>query len=157
MKIFLIIATISMMAACNLVGKHYEQCFDISDKGWNAKDSIVFSVDIPDSLTRYNTQIFVRHRDVYQWQNMYVKLTIKYPNGKVEAKQINLPLCDDGGAWYGKCVGDLCYIPISISENKRFLYSGKYTYIIEPDMRVYPVKDVISIGLSVEKSSENKK
>jgi gliding motility-associated lipoprotein GldH len=152
MRIFFLILVCAFGLSCNIVGKYYEKTYDISDIGWNAKDSLVYSVDIPDSLTRYNTQIFVRHRDVYQWQNMYIKLTIKYPNGKVESKQVNLPLCDEGGAWYGKCVGDLCYIPISISENKRFLYSGTYTYIIEPDMRSYPVKNILSLGLSVDKS-----
>ncbi|MBP7477996.1 MAG: gliding motility lipoprotein GldH [Chitinophagales bacterium] len=146
-------ALLFLFTACNR-DRLYETNIDIPSKGWDYRDSLKFEVTIPDSLTHYNFILNIRHRDVYEWQNLYVKLHTIFPDKSMETKEINLPLCDDAGAWYGDCTGDICFARVFIKERRRFPMTGKYTFILEQDMRTNPLQNVFAMGMRIEESAK---
>jgi gliding motility-associated lipoprotein GldH len=74
------------------------------------------------------------------------------PDSQWLERRVNLPMSEPDGKWFGKCMGDNCYVSISIQKNARFPQKGKYIFTIQQDMRTNPLQNIRYVGLRVEKS-----
>ncbi|MGZ3900505.1 MAG: gliding motility lipoprotein GldH family protein, partial [Bacteroidia bacterium] len=71
-----------MMTSCNK-NVVYSKYQTFKDNEWYVKDKAVFDVDITDTQTLNNINLMVRHADSYPYNNLFVFVTTKYPDGKV--------------------------------------------------------------------------
>jgi gliding motility-associated lipoprotein GldH len=133
----------------------FEKNLPINCDGWRLDDSLVYEVKIDDIQQKYDLSINVRHRDIYEFMNLYVNIITRMPNNSIKKEIISLPLCDDGGKWYGNCSGDVCFQRMYLMKNVVFPIAGVYTFRINQEMRTEELRNLFDIGLRVEKSKKS--
>ncbi len=96
--------------------------------------------------------INIRHRDIYDYTNLYIKIQTIHPTGETTSQVISLPLSDDEGKWLGKCSGDICFNRVYLMKKIMFQAKGKYMFNINQEMRQDHLKNILDIGLKIEKA-----
>ncbi len=131
----------------------FDENKDINPDGWNYTDAKVFEVEITDTSQHYNVAVNVRHSFQFEWRNIYVTVGTLFPDSQKVEKRVNLQLSEPDGEWFGRCMGDNCFISIPIQQNAIFPKKGKYTFTIKQDMRANPLLNIKFVGLRVEKTA----
>lgn len=149
----LILGVVAMISitACD-PNRLYETNTVIANEKWSYDDIKSYTVDVKDTVTRYNIYINVRHSFQFDWRNLYVQVGTTMPDGRKIEKRVNLPLCESDGKWYGSCLGDNCDLPVMIQHDAKFPMPGRYTFTLRQDMRSNPLVNIKSVGLRVEKA-----
>jgi len=144
------ICIISFITSCDK-NRVYEKNIEVNDyvKGWNSQDKKSFEVELNDSTRLYNFYINVRHAEVYPFSNLWVMLSTKLPDGKIDSQRLEIPLADEAGNWYGDGMGDIwdyrfALTPFYIKQ------TGTYTISLAHDMRMDPLPGIMDIGVRIE-------
>jgi gliding motility-associated lipoprotein GldH len=135
----------------------FENNIDIPDYIWNVKNKLSFDVTIEDTVSLHNLYVNVRHASQYPYANLYLFITIKFPNGKLAKDTLECVLSDGSGKWKGEGMGDIWDNQILWKPNVKFPLTGKYTFEYEQAMRTEQVPFVMDVGLRVEKAEKKKK
>jgi len=130
---------------------HYESFESIGHQKWMYADTINFEVEITDSNSVYNFYVLPRHTVAYPYMNLWIMITTVYPNNEIREQRIEIPMADKSGKWFGKGVGALKLIGVSIIQNVKLRQSGKYVFKITQDMRYEPITNIRDMGFRVEK------
>lgn len=133
----------------------FEDNIDIPEFNWDTKNKLTFDVNIEDTTSLHNLYVNVRHASHYQYANLFVFITIKFPNGKLAKDTLECRLADEAGQWKGEGMGDIWDNQILWKPNVKFPVPGKYTFEYEQAMREEQVQFIMDMGLRVEKA-ENK-
>lgn len=149
------VITILCITSCD-PNRLYETNIPIADQKWSYDDVKSYTVDVKDTVSRYNIYINIRHSFQFEWRNLYMQVGTQMPDGKKLEKRVNLPLCESDGKWYGSCLGDNCDIPVMIQHDAKFPMPGKYVFTLREDMRSNPLVNIKSVGLRVEKAKAEK-
>ena len=128
----------------------YEKNVTIDKYIWDSKVKPVFTVDIADTSVLYNLYINVRHAEIYPFQNIWLIVSTKFPDGTTASRRIEVMLADEEGKWFGEGLGDIWDYRSLIQENAFFDKPGTYTFSLEQNMRVDPLPGVMSIGMRIE-------
>ncbi len=122
----------------------------ISNQNWSYNNKIARSFTINDISKPYNIYINFRHTADYKYANVWLKVHEVNPDRKktTERKEFQLALAD--GQWLGKGSGNLYNYQLVHKENYRFAKKGKYTIIVEQNMRDNPLRNISDVGLKVE-------
>lgn len=142
-----------LFASCNknVVYSKYQK---FKDNQWFVKDKAIFEVEIKDTESLNNINLMVRHADAYPYNNLFLFVTSKYPDGKVMIDTMEIVLANEKGEWQGSGAGDIFDFKIPIKKNVRFPLAGKYEFIFEQAMRVDPLPLIMDFGFEIEKSKE---
>ena len=153
MKYNIILASLWMLSSCqsNVL---YSDTINIPDASWEDAQKISFEFDVEDSTTLYQLVARLKHNTDYAYENLYVNIRTVYSNGKIVEDPLSLEMADKSGQWYGACSGNTCTLDIMLQEKILFLPSGHYQIVFEPYMRVAPIVGIQSIGLTVQRVSE---
>lgn len=151
---YLIIALVFSLSSCQeeLV---YDVNIPVRVHGWDLNDTIKFEAEIMDTVEAYDLSLNIRHRDVYEYMNLYIKVNSTLPSGIQKTEVISLPLCDDAGKWFGKCAGDICFQRVGLMRRVKFPEKGTYKFAINHEMRIKEIPDILDLGLRIEKSINN--
>lgn len=151
-KYYLLVTVVGLiLSSCNsnVVYSEYKK---FPDSEWASKDKAVFDLEIKDTQTLNNIYLMVRHTDVYQYSNVIVFVTTKYPDGKVLTDTMDVVLSNQKGEWLGSGAGDIFDFKVPVKKNVRFPLAGKYQFSFEQAMRVDPLPMIMDFGLEIEKS-----
>lgn len=150
-SIAVLAALVFFLSACNknVVYSEYKK-FD--GDAWYAKDKAVFDLEITDTQTLNNISLMIRHAESYPYNNLFLFVTTKYPDGKVLTDTMEVILANNKGEWLGSGVGDIFDFKVPIKKNVRFPLGGKYQFVFEQAMRVDPLPMVMDFGFEIEKS-----
>lgn len=132
----------------------YTKYHTFKDNEWYAKDKAVFDVDITDTQSLNNINLMIRHADSYPYNNLFLFVTSKYPDGKVLTDTMEIILANSKGEWQGSGAGDIFDFKIPVKKNVRFPLAGKYQFTFEQAMRVDPLPLIMDFGFEIEKSKE---
>lgn len=148
-KCFLIILTALSVASCsdNVIIDEYTT---ISKDHWSYDKPINNVVDIQDASIPYNIYINFRHTEEYKYSNIWLRISQITPNQKKTTTREEFQLALPDGKWIGKGSGNLYSYRLIYKEGFKFDTAGKYTFIIEQNMRDNPLKAVTDVGLRVE-------
>lgn len=135
----------------------FEDNIDIPEFNWDTKNKLLFDVTIEDTTALHNLYVNVRHASHYQYANLYVFITIKFPNGKIAKDTLECRLADEEGQWAGEGMGDIWDNQILWKPNVKFPAPGKYTFEYEQAMREEQVQFIMDMGLRVEKAEAKSK
>lgn len=140
-----------LFASCNkdIVFSKYKT-FDESQ--WYAKDKAVFDLEITDTQTLNNISLMIRHVETYPYNNLFLFVTTKYPDGKILTDTMEVVLSNSKGEWLGSGAGDIYDFKVPIKKNVRFPLGGKYQFTFEQGMRVDPLPMIMDFGFEIEKS-----
>jgi gliding motility-associated lipoprotein GldH len=129
----------------------FEKTVVIPHHEWQSSYRPSFEFDIKDTTSLYKVFLVLRHNEKYNFKNIYVNLYIKGPGQDTAVKvQRDLLLATDAKGWLGTGMDDIYEHRIVLTENQS-LKAGVYTFTIEHIMREDPLKNVLNVGIRVEK------
>jgi gliding motility-associated lipoprotein GldH len=125
--------------------------FEATKNGnWSYDKPLRAQVDIQDINMPYHIYINFRHTDDYKYTNIWVRVSYTDPDNKKTVQREEFQLAKPDGEWLGKGSGNLYTYQLIFKENYRFPKKGKYSFVIEQNMRDNPLKAVSDIGLRIE-------
>ncbi|MEL7220086.1 MAG: gliding motility lipoprotein GldH [Bacteroidota bacterium] len=109
----------------------YEKEVAPPDGYWAYQDSLQAKFSIADTNAIYNLHLVLEHGVDFPYQNFYVCLHTRFPDGQRLTEQLSLELSVQGGVWLGDCSGERCTLDIPIQEGAYFDQAGDYELTIE--------------------------
>ncbi|MDP4130506.1 MAG: gliding motility lipoprotein GldH [Bacteroidota bacterium] len=140
------------LCSCSLTTGTFEKSISLPDHQWpsSLKPDIEFT--ITDTLSLYNIYIVLRHTDAYHYNNLYVRAMVKEPGeNHPKTGDYDLLLATNEKGWTGTAMDDIYDTRIIIQPKTRFSKTGSYHFIMEQLMREDPLKNILSVGLRLEK------
>lgn len=134
----------------------YEEFKPLSINGWDLHDTLDFKFEVKDISKKYNLYIDIRHRDLFEYQNFYIKTFTQFPSGQIKEDVLSIPLSDESGEWLGKCTGDVCFYRAPIISRFKFNEIGTYHIRIKHEMRVNDLENLMDMGLKLEEAPKIK-
>lgn len=111
-------------------------------------------MEATDTSTVYQMDIQVSHDEKYGFQNLYIKTLTTYPSGKEVASITSLELINDDGSWAGDKGEGGRKVDIPLQQRFTFPEVGKYTWTVEPYMRVDTIPGINSLEVTCSKVKE---
>jgi gliding motility-associated lipoprotein GldH len=151
---FLIVLFVfSGLASCDTIDL-YEKVAPIPAHQWKSAHKPSFTFNIEDTASPYQLFVILRHNNRYSFNNLWITLHTKSPDGTVASAQYELPLATNEKGWLGTGMDDLYEHRIALTPlNQKFYFSkpGTYTFTLEHIMREDPLEQVMNVGLRIEK------
>lgn len=152
LKKFIVISLVSLIFASCIKIDHYEKQATIPSQEWFYTDVPKFTFHIDDTTSLYNVYVILRHTDLYKYNNIWLKVGLKTPADSFNYQKVNLVLASDSKGWEGTGMDDIYEVRKSISAAPfSFKTAGDYTFSIAQIMRENPLKNILNVGLRVEK------
>jgi gliding motility-associated lipoprotein GldH len=133
----------------------YERVATIPKQAWQSSFKPSFTFTISDTTAPYQLFLILRHNNKYNYNNLWVNLYRKSPDGKVSKVPYELPLATNERGWLATGMDDLYEhrIPLTPPANDTFYFNkpGAYTFTIEQIMREDPLENILNVGLRIEK------
>ncbi len=129
----------------------YKNTLKIPENIWQINDTLVFNINVPDTLNHYNIYITIKVKDNYLTNNLWLIINSKSPSGNGLRDLAEFYLTDQNGKWYGKKHKHLISNKFLYKANIRFPEKGIYTFKIQHGMRENDLPRVSSVGISIEK------
>ena len=151
-KIFVFLLICLCLASCSFTTGVFEKTVVLKDHQWAAsvKPDIEFS--ITDTVSLYNIYIVLRHTDAFHFNNIYVRATVYEPGeSRTKTGDYDLLLATNEKGWIGTAMDDIYDARMLIQPKTRFRKPGAYHFVMEQLMREDPLKNILSVGLRVEK------
>jgi len=124
----------------------------IPSQQWPYTDVPQFTFHIEDTTSLYNVYVVLRHTDLYEYNNIWLRIGLKTPSDSFSYQNVNLVLGTDGKGWDGTGMDDIFEVRKSISAAPfSFKTNGDYTFSIAQIMRENPLKNILDVGVRVEK------
>jgi gliding motility-associated lipoprotein GldH len=130
----------------------YEKDATIPKYEWQYNFVPSFSFTISDTAAEYNLYIVLRHTDAYEYNNICLNVGSQFPADTLSYQRFDLPLATDATGWEGTGMDDIWELRKSITHGPfRFNKQGIYKFTVAQAMREDPLKNVMSVGIRVEK------
>lgn len=131
----------------------FEKNTPIPNYEWNNNFAATGSFTISDTLAAYNIFIVLRHTDAYAYNNIWLNVGLQSPGDSLFYQKIDLSLGSDATGWEGTGMNDIWEVRKLLNgQPRRFRKVGTYQFSILHIMRDVPLKNVMSVGLRVEKA-----
>ncbi|MCQ2351599.1 MAG: gliding motility lipoprotein GldH [Paludibacteraceae bacterium] len=140
-----------ILASCNN-NVAYNNCKDINEDGWSIDAPAKFYPVISDTITKYNIIVTLRHTTEYKYQNFWMFINVKSPDGLIAKDTVECYLADNRGNFLGRGVS-IFEMPVLISQNIQFDRKGKYKFEVIQGMRDTLLTGIKNVCLTIEKSN----
>ncbi len=142
---------ICCLASCQEI-KLYESHKSLSSTGWESGQPAIDSFNISDTTAAYRLFIVLRHKDTYNFNNIWLNVGLQSPGDSMYNQKLNFSLGSDASGWEGVGMGDIWELRKPLNDlPQQFKKPGVYKYRISQIMRENPLQGMLSIGLRVEK------
>jgi len=133
----------------------YEKTATIPGHQWKSSFKPSFTFSIKDTSSSYQLYVTLRHRDKYNYNNIYINLITRQPGqDSTQSARYDLTLGSDETGWKGSGMDDIYEHRIPLTPAGTPFYfrkPGEYTFTIEQVMREDPLEHVMNVGLRIEK------
>ncbi|WP_431212473.1 gliding motility lipoprotein GldH [Puia sp. P3] len=140
--------------SCSIPSGVFEKNVVVPGQQWASsfKPTINFEISPRDTAGLYNVYIVLRHTDAYNYNNIWIRGTVKTPGDTVgRSERYDLSLADNEKGWKGSGMDDIFENRIWIQQQTRFNRPGTYSYTLEQIMWDDPLKNVLNVGIRIEK------
>ncbi len=153
-SVFVFLFTLFLFVACTPIDL-YERVVTIPKQAWQSSFRPSFTFHISDTTAPYQLFLILRHNNQYNYNNIWINLYRKGPDGKESKVPYELPLATNERGWLATGMDDLYEhrIPLTPPANDTFYFNkpGAYTFTIEQIMREDPLENMMNVGLRIEK------
>lgn len=149
-RIIILLFAAAALSACD---EHtvYHTFQSLPAGGWQRKDTLFFSVDVPDSLIDCKLSVEVRNRNNYPYQNLDLSISRDNPDARpLPADTLRLILADKEGLWKGDGWGGL-YQTSFPAGNVRIGKAGTYLFKIAYTLPDEALQGINDIGIKLER------
>ena len=126
---------------------------------WNNDEVVSFEVPQLDSLKKYNVFLQVRNSNDYKYNNLFLIVSMNFPNGKTVKDTLEYRMANPDGSWLGEGIGSVKESKFWYKENISFFEEGVYTISIEQAVRnngevdgVTNLEGITDVGFSIEEA-----
>ena len=152
LKKFIPLILLTLITASCIKIDQFEKTAQIPSRQWFYNNTPVFTFHIADTASLYNIYIVLRHTDAYNYNNIWLRLGTQFPGDSMHFQNINLTLANDAKGWEGTGMDDIFEVRKNISQGPvSFKKAGDYTFSISQIMRTNPLKNILNVGIRVEK------
>lgn len=122
------------------------------DGKWAYSEPFKGTFEIKDTSQSYDIQLNIRHKDDYQFQNIYLRITDNF-TGTTETDTVNINLADEYGVWSGKGISKSRELHSILRKSFMFDSQKKFNFSIEQFSRQDSLNGIRSIEFIVLKSN----
>ncbi len=130
----------------------FEENQEIPDATWTWDHPVQFSFEVADTVTRHNFYVNMRNGNGYEYSNVFLFITLHFPNGKLSIDTVECFLADPTGQWYGSGIGNLHDHRFLFKQNKQFPLAGQYKIEINQAMREEELVDIHDVGFRLSRT-----
>lgn len=148
--LFILLVSVSFFSCIKI--NLFEKQAAIPAQKWYYSNVPTFTFHIDDTTSLYNVYIVLRHTDLYNYNNIWLRIGSDSPSDSMHYQNINIPLANDSKGWYGTGMDDIYEVRQNISAGSvSFKKPGDYTFSIAQIMRENPLNYILNIGVRIEK------
>lgn len=149
-QLYLLLLATILLGGCIQINL-FEKQAAIPSQSWAYDFSPAFNFEIKDTTSRFLIYVTIRHTDLYQFNNIWLRIGSKAPGDSARYQNINLQLATSN-AWDGTGMDDIYEVRKLISPGPvSFRKAGDYTFTISQIMRENPLKYIMNVGIRLEK------
>ncbi len=130
----------------------FEQNTEIEDSVWNWNSPVSYDFNIEDTVRLHDFYINLRNGSDYEYSNIYLFVTLYFPNGKKSVDTLECFLADPMGGWYGSGIGDVYDNRFLYKQRKAFPLAGEYSVSINQAMREENLGSIHDVGFRLSLS-----
>lgn len=149
-QIILLLACAVLLTTC-LSTPVYQNQKAISTDGWHFTDSVMFNVEIRDTLSLHRMYLDIRNTTDYSYSNLFIFMDIEFPDGRILRDTLECILADRRGQWTGKGFGALRFNRFLFRDDVWFPVKGTYSFRITHGMRDEWLAGISDAGIRIEK------
>ena len=148
-----LVALLLFFSACQTIDV-FEKNVSIPNHEWSNAFKPEIEFEISDTTSLYNIYVVVRHTDAYRYKNLYVNVYTQIPGDTIMKQRLDLLLATDDKGWLGSGMDDIFEHRILITDPHfpQRLSAGAYRFKLENIMREDPLKNVMNVGIRLEKA-----
>jgi gliding motility-associated lipoprotein GldH len=154
--LLVVLFSILLFPACTPIDL-YEHVADIPGQAWRSNYKPSFTFDIQDTTAAYQLFLILRHNNKYNYNNIWLNVYRKKPDGQVSKVPYELQLATNERGWLAEGMDDIYEhrIPLTPPANDSFYFNqrGPYTFTIEQIMREDPLQNIMNVGLRIERKN----
>src|SRR6185436_12485431 len=139
-----------ILTACTTVDL-YEKTVPLSDHEWKGSYKPEFTFTITDTTSLYQAYFVIRHTEKYNYNNIWVNYYYQLPSDTLHKETREFQLATNDKGWLGTGMDDIYEHRIKLAPNAGKLKAGNYKFILENIMREDPLKEVLNVGIRIEK------
>lgn len=143
------ISSLLIVVSCNTIDL-YEKTVSIQKHQWSSSYKPGFSFIINDSSALYQVYFVIRHKEKYNYNNIWINLYSQPPGDTLHKAAYELKLATNEKGWLATGMDDIYEHRIKLTDAIK-LKAGEYKFEIENIMREDPLMHVMSVGIRVEK------
>ncbi len=154
--ILLFVSTI-LSFSCNKNRIYEKHRKNFTNYRWESSNILEYNPVITDTASAY--KLYVAFRHIYGFQHPIVDINVEItsPSGKVTKNAYKLVVIKGKRKYLSDCAGDYCDLETLIEKNYKFKEQGTYTFKIEHLMENDPVRNVMEVGLIIDKIPQEQK
>ena len=152
---FFILLTVIVFYSCDK--KRVFDEYKTVGSAWHKDSIITFDLPVLDSTKRYNLFINLRDNNNYQYNNLFLIVSMEKPNGYTKVDTLEYQMANPDGTLLGEGFTDIKESKLFYKENVRF--RGNYKVHIKQAVRetgkvpgVTLLEGITDIGLRIEKT-----
>lgn len=151
-RVVIFFSVILIAASCKTIDI-FEKNVTIPDHSWDRSFKPVIKFNINDTTVLYNIYISLRHTHAYEYNNIWVNVGYEMPGDTLKTQRVDVLLADNQKGWLGTGMDDIYEVRKLISPQPyKFQHAGEYTFTLEQIMRDNPLKEIMNVGIRVEKA-----
>ena len=143
-----------ILASCDS-SRVFEKNRDFENNSWRAADTTIFEIAVEDTIQRYNLIMNVRNTIDFETARLFVNYSLEQPGGaKMRKRLVEQNLFDrKTGEPFGKSgLGNIYDHQVMLEPAIQFPAKGNYTVRLNHMMRTDSLKEIMSIGIRLEKA-----
>ena len=148
--IFFVVPCALCLSTCTTADL-YEKTVSLPGHEWKSNYKPEFNFTITDTATPYEAFFVVRHTEKYNYNNIWINLYSQPPGDTLHQAQFELQLATNEKGWLASGMDDIYEHRIRLIPPRQ-LRSGTYKLILENIMREDPLKEVLNVGIRIEKA-----
>jgi gliding motility-associated lipoprotein GldH len=145
------------MLSCNDISE-FNQYKSVENSAWKSGEKITFNFEVKDTLLPKNLFINIRNNNKYEFSNLYLITTLKFPNNTLVVDTLQYEMADTFGKFLGNGFSSIKENKLFYKERNVFPFSGNYVLNISHAMRkngalnaIESLVGVQDVGFSIEK------
>jgi gliding motility-associated lipoprotein GldH len=149
-KIYFLLLLIHSFSSCQTVDL-YEKNVPVPGHQWKSSFKPEFSFTVKDSAALFRPYFIIRHTEKYNYNNIWINFYYRLPGDTIRKEMKEMQLASNEKGWLASGLDDIYEHRIPLTDKPFKLKPGNYLFQLENIMREDPLKDVLSVGIRMEK------
>jgi gliding motility-associated lipoprotein GldH len=145
----IVFLTLYILISCTTVDL-YEKNVSLPDHEWKSSYKPEFTFTIKDTNSLYQVYFVMRHTEKYNFNNIWINLYSQPPGDTLHKAPYELQLATNDKGWLASGMDDIYEHRIKLTKPVA-LKAGEYKLMLESIMREDPLKNVLNVGIRIEK------